>query len=116
MAPVYVQVVTELSFEVLHAAETVTVRLDGELDKVAAPVFRERLGGLSAGGRLDVVIDASRLTFCDSSGLWALVELQRGIAERGGSVTLTGVHGVLQRVLDVTGLKAVFDEVLPAQL
>lgn len=116
MAPVYVQGVTELSFEVLHVAETVTVRLDGELDKVAAPAFRERLGGLAADGRLDVVIDASRLTFCDSSGLWALVELQRGIAERGGSVTLTGVHGVLQRVLDVTGLKAVFDEVLPAQL
>ncbi|WP_336212540.1 STAS domain-containing protein [Nonomuraea sp. LPB2021202275-12-8] len=112
----YVQVV-DLSVEVERAeGAAAVVRVDGELDKVTAPAFRECLTALSAEGRLDVVIDASRLTFCDSSGLWVLVAHRRDVGALGGSLRLTGVHGVFRRVLDVTGLKAAFDSVLPVQL
>lgn len=116
VTPVYVQVVADLKIEVARAERSATVRLRGDLDKLTAPDFKKRLDALAADGPLDVVIDASGLEFCDSSGLWALVEHQRAVGGRGGTLRLTGVHGVLQRVLEVTGLKAVFDDVLPAQL
>ncbi|MFG1947357.1 STAS domain-containing protein [Nonomuraea sp. NPDC048826] len=106
----------DLKIEVARAGSATTVRLRGDLDKLTAPDFKARLDELAVQGRVDVVIDATGLEFCDSSGLWVLVEHQRTIAARGGTLRLSGVHGVLQRVLEVTGLKAVFDDVLPAQL
>lgn len=112
----YVQMVADLIVEVERAEDATNVRLDGDLDKLTAPRLEERLAELAAEGRVDVVIDATRLAFCDSSGLWVLVEHRRVVAGRGGSLRLTGVHGVFQRVLEVTGLRAVFDAVSPAQL
>ncbi|MGN9837658.1 STAS domain-containing protein [Nonomuraea sp. H19] len=113
---VYVQEVADLNVEVERGEPGVLVRLDGDLDKLTAPLLQEHLVKLFAEGRVQVVVDATRLEFCDSSGLWTLVEHQRRVAAHAGSLRLVGVHGVLQRVLDVTGLKAVFDSVHPAEL
>ncbi|HLU70692.1 MAG TPA: STAS domain-containing protein [Nonomuraea sp.] len=106
----------DLKIEVAETEGAAAVRLRGDLDKMTASGLKARLDALAAEGRVEVVIDATGLEFCDSSGLWVLVEHQRTVAARGGTLRLTGVHGVLERVLDVTGLKAVFDGVLPAQL
>ncbi|NRQ37489.1 STAS domain-containing protein [Nonomuraea sp. NN258] len=116
VAGVYVQEVADLNVEVERAGTGAVLRLDGDLDKLTAPLLKQRLVELAGEGCHDIVIDARQLAFCDSSGLWVLVEHQRQVSEHGGSMRLTGVCGVLQRVLDVTGLKAVFDGVLPAQL
>ncbi|MFB9631036.1 STAS domain-containing protein [Nonomuraea helvata] len=105
----------DLNVEVERGDAATLVRLDGDLDKLTAPQLKDCLVKLLAEGRVRVVIDAGELEFCDSSGLWALVEHQRRVAARAGSLCLVGVHGVLQRVLDVTGLKAAFDDVLRAE-
>ncbi|NBE91910.1 MULTISPECIES: STAS domain-containing protein [Nonomuraea] len=114
VAAVYVQEVADLDVEVQRAHGRVLVRLDGDLDKLTAPLLKEWLVKLYAEGFVQVVIDASRLEFCDSSGLWVLVEHRRRVAEHAGSLGLVGVHGVLQRVLEVTRLKFAFDSVVPA--
>ncbi|WP_347699953.1 STAS domain-containing protein [Nonomuraea sp. B12E4] len=111
----YVQEVADLNVEVERAESGAFVRLDGDLDKVTAPLLKEALATLFAEGRMRVVIETTDLEFCDSSGLWVLLEHQRRIS-RAGSLTLVGVHGVLERVLDVTGLRAAFDIVCPTDL
>jgi anti-sigma B factor antagonist len=113
---VYVQEVADLNVEVARGQDGALVSLDGELDKLTAPLLKERLLDLFAEGHVHVVVDANELAFCDSSGLWVLLEHQRAVAGRSGSLRLVGVQGVLQRVLDVTGLKAAFDDVVLAQL
>ncbi|MEO3793180.1 STAS domain-containing protein [Nonomuraea sp. B10E15] len=104
----------DLDVEVERGPCRALVRLDGDLDKLTAPLLKEWLLKLYTEGFVQVVIDTSRLEFCDSSGLWALVEHRRRVAEHAGSLRLVGVHGVLQRVLDVTRLKAAFDSVASA--
>ncbi|MFG1708455.1 STAS domain-containing protein [Nonomuraea sp. M3C6] len=111
---VYVQEVADLNVEVERVDMGALVRLGGDLDKLTAPLLRESLVKLFAEGRVQVVVDAGELEFCDSSGLWVLVEHQRRVAAHAGSLRLVGVQGVLQRVLEVTGLKAAFDSVLQA--
>ncbi|WP_219471142.1 STAS domain-containing protein [Nonomuraea rhizosphaerae] len=106
----------DLSVEVERADGSATVRLAGDLDKLTAPHFKRVLSGLVAEGCVKIVVDTARLDFCDSSGLWVLVEHQRRAQEGGGWLRLTGVQGVLRRVLDVTGLKAAFDSVLLGQV
>lgn len=100
---------TDLSVDVERGeGASAVVYLCGELDKLTVPMLRERLSELVAAGYDTIVVDAEGLTFCDSSGLWVLIESQRTVRERGGSLRLTRVHGVLRRVLDVTGLSAAF--------
>ncbi|MEU7893808.1 STAS domain-containing protein [Nonomuraea sp. NPDC049152] len=98
----------ELNVEVERSSGAAVVRLEGDLDKLTASILDERLSQLLAEGVLTFVVDASALAFCDSSGLWVLIEHLRHVRERGGSLRLTGVHGVLRRVLEVTGLNAAF--------
>lgn len=116
MTGVYVQEVADLSVEVQRGGDDAIVRLTGDLDKLTAPLLRQALSQLFAEGRVEVVIDAGKLDFCDSSGLWVLVEHQHRVSAHAGSLGLVGVHGVLRRVLDVTGLKAAFDRVALAEL
>lgn len=115
MTGVYVQEVADLNVEVERGRSAALVRLDGDLDKLTAPQLKECLGRLLAEGLVRVDIDAKALEFCDSSGLWVLVEHQRRVTAQAGRLRLVGVHGVLQRVLDVTGLKAAFDAVLAVE-
>ncbi|MFE3449689.1 STAS domain-containing protein [Nonomuraea sp. NPDC059194] len=98
----------ELDVEVERSCGAAVVRLEGDLDKLTASVLDERLSQLLAEGVHTIVVDASGLAFCDSSGLWVLIEHLRHVRERGGTLRLTGVHGVLRRVLEVTGLNAAF--------
>lgn len=112
----YVQEVADLNVEVQRGACQALVRLSGDLDKLTAPLLKDCLVALFAEGRVEIVVDAAELEFCDSSGLWVLVEHQRRLSAHAGSLGIVGVHGVLQRVLDVTGLKAAFDRVVPAEL
>lgn len=99
---------TDLCVEVERAPRAALVRLEGDLDKVSAPAFRKCLAGLAEEGCVEVVVDTAGLAFCDSSGLWVLVEHQRTLTRMGGTLQLTGVHGVLRRVLEVTGLRPLF--------
>ncbi|MFI6297667.1 STAS domain-containing protein [Nonomuraea sp. NPDC050790] len=98
----------DLRVEVERAGGHAVVRLAGDLDKLSAPRLKQRLVELSEDGCHALELDAARLDFCDSSGLWVLVEHHRRLTALGGTMRLSGVHGILQRVLDVTGLKAVF--------
>ncbi|MFI6910271.1 STAS domain-containing protein [Nonomuraea sp. NPDC050394] len=98
----------DLRVEVERAGRDALVRLEGDLDKLSAPRLRQRLVELSEDGCHTLVLDAALLDFCDSSGLWVLVEHHRRMTALGGTMRLSGVHGILQRVLDVTGLRAVF--------
>lgn len=99
----------DLSVEVERSeGDIVLIRLVGELDKLSAPQLSRRFDELVGEGSRSIVIDAEELTFCDSSGLWALIQLQRNVRAQGGTLRLTQVHGVLRRVLDVTGLSAAF--------
>ncbi|SPL94053.1 Anti-sigma F factor antagonist (spoIIAA-2); Anti-sigma B factor antagonist RsbV [[Actinomadura] parvosata subsp. kistnae] len=112
----YVQEVADLNVEVQRGDSDALVRLTGDLDKLTAPLLKDALVRLFTEGRVAVVIDVAELDFCDSSGLWVLVEHQRRVSAHAGSLGIVNVHGVLQRVLDVTGLKAAFDRVVPAEL
>ncbi|MEW9555972.1 STAS domain-containing protein [Nonomuraea sp. NPDC050783] len=106
----------DLDVEVVRGEARALVRVTGDLDKLTAPLLKESLARLFAEGRVHIVIDAALLDFCDSSGLWTLVEHQRRVAAHAGSLRLVGVQGVMRRVLEVTGLRNAFDGVALAEL
>jgi anti-sigma B factor antagonist len=85
------------------------VRLEGEHDAFTAPELRERLHGLIADERFDVlVVDLEAVTFLDSTVLGLLVGARRRMRERGGEVQLVYPRGTARRIFELTGLDAVF--------
>jgi anti-sigma B factor antagonist len=86
----------------------VTVR--GELSYTTAPALDEQLRALPGPGAAgaDVVIDLAGVSFCDSSGLAALLSAHRRARRRGGTVTLRGPQGPVRRILRLTGVEVLF--------
>lgn len=82
--------------------------LEGELDVHTAPNLGDALQKVLDDGATTIVIDASRLRFCDSSGIQVLVQARERAVESGGKIVMENVHGPVERVLSVTGLLELF--------
>ena len=80
------------------------VSLVGELDTTTAVELTSVLTALSHDGHARVVVDASDLTFIDSSGLNALVTGARALAATGGRLVVAGAPAHIDRVFDVVRL------------
>jgi len=82
--------------------------LRGELDIATAPELRAAVKRGAAGGASRVVLDFAGVTFCDSQGLSALISLNKELSGMGGQLVLTNLGEFMQRLLDMTGLRAAF--------
>jgi anti-sigma B factor antagonist len=80
----------------------------GELDVLAAPVFRARVLDLLP-ERLPLIVDRHGLEFMDSSGLAALLELRSRARQAGWEVTVRGAHGRVRELLERTGTLALVE-------
>ncbi|GIH95843.1 anti-sigma factor antagonist [Planobispora siamensis] len=86
------------------------VQVSGELDYGHAPVFRNEMSRVwRAGGPQTVVMDLTTLTFCDSAGVAELIWSLQQSRALGSRLVLVGVHGTLERILAITGLRPVFE-------
>jgi anti-sigma B factor antagonist len=87
-----------------HGGRTV-VHLDGELDAYTAPRLAACLDDLrrqAGGGAGAVVVDLTRVTFVDSTGLGVLVTAHR--AAGGGSLQVVAPDPRVRRVFEMTSL------------
>lgn len=98
-----------LLVEVLGGDVVEGFRVVGELDLFSSP----RLVAVveANGPRLApvVTIDVSELGFCDSTGLYSLVDCQRVAAANGSRMRLGRPSASLRRILELTGLLELFD-------
>ena len=79
----------------------------GEIDLATAPQLADCL---VAAADHDVAVDLSAVTFLDSSGLSALVAGSRALAETGHVLRTFGERDTILRVLEISGLDALFHE------
>ncbi|MEV7723491.1 STAS domain-containing protein [Streptomyces sp. NPDC087917] len=81
--------------------------LAGELDHDTADPLRQALDGAwQGGGRL--LVDVSRLDFCDSTGLNVLLRGRLAAGEGGGSLELVGLRQPVERMFHITGADRLF--------
>jgi anti-anti-sigma factor len=78
--------------------------LSGALDLACAPVLREQLLGLLGPHRNRLVIDLSKVSACDASGLAVLVGAGRRARWLGGMLRLAAPTAAVASVLRSTGL------------
>jgi anti-sigma B factor antagonist len=88
----------------------VTVIAAGEIDLYTAPKLQADLAAITdnIGPAARVVIDMSGVEFCDSTGMNVLLSCLRQVRERGGELELAAPRPAVKKILQVTGLDAVF--------
>jgi anti-sigma B factor antagonist len=89
----------------------VVVALKGELDLHTQPLAEDAFAQVlteTAPHPPGVIADLSELTFCDSTGLSALISARHRLAANGRPLVLAGVHDRVTQVLRLTGLDRVF--------
>jgi anti-sigma B factor antagonist len=89
--------------DVTTEGDTVVARLSGELDLAARDAVVEALvPPLSHDAASRLVVDMAGVTFCDSSGLGALLDVRRAAADADVAMALRAVSRQVARLLDLT--------------
>ncbi|ACQ81879.1 anti-sigma-factor antagonist [Beutenbergia cavernae DSM 12333] len=89
--------------EISTSATSTTVTIEGDLDLSTRPQFHAATAKLGAVRRPLLVIDASRITFLDSTGAAFLISLADATRKRGGAAVLRGADERVLFVLETCG-------------
>lgn len=85
---------------------SVRIGVDGEIDMITAPSFGQVLR-TQVSARRNVVLDLSRTTFMDSSGLRVVIDGMRRSRRHGGRLILEPeVPHQIRRLFEITGVDA----------
>jgi anti-sigma B factor antagonist len=94
---------------------TIQVALVGELDLATISLLDQELDSAHVWGKR-VIIDLRKLQFVDSSGLHALLRVDRRLQETGGSLTIIRGPRPVERLFNLTGLDTRLHIVDPDEL
>ena len=87
-----------------HAGQISIVRVGETRLMYPDPVrFSSEIGGLLAGGRCEILIDLTPVTYVDSATIGCLMDLYRQIHSAGGHLKLSGVQKRVETMLTLTG-------------
>jgi len=90
-----------------HDRQTVLI-IDGDLDLDTAPQLASMALGLVEAGAPDIIVDASRVRFCDSSGLKAFVQISNRLRATSGQLAIAAPPPAVRSVLEISGLVEAF--------
>lgn len=84
------------------------LELAGDLDFDSAPCLLAALRDLPLPAHHLLVIGLCALTFCDSSGITALLSAQRRAQSAGAGFALSAVPARVTQIFAITGLEGIF--------
>ncbi len=80
----------------------------GELDIYTVPLFRKVVLRLEGDRRHDLILDLSRVTFIDSSGMGSLIEIFQKVQSAGGDIAYVVANPRILKVFKLVDLDEVF--------
>jgi anti-sigma B factor antagonist len=92
-----------------HEEGVTVLAVGGELDVSAAPGMSSELNDIIRAGKGDVVVDLTRVTFVDSTGLAVLLNALRRLTRARRRMGLVIGTGAVLRAFEVTRLNWTFD-------
>ncbi|MEU8607516.1 STAS domain-containing protein [Actinoplanes sp. NPDC048791] len=98
---------TQPSYQIVR--EAAVVRLAGDFDINARDEMRTALLDAVRSAPAEVVVDFDAAVFLDSEAMGALIEGLNAGREAGVPLRIVNAHGLVHRVLDVSGVLALFN-------
>src|SRR6056297_1456545 len=80
-----------------------------KLDTNVAPSLKSELVLISGKGEKNIILDLSKVKYCDSSGLSAILVANRLCKNANGSFVLTGLNDAVDRLITISQLDTVLN-------
>lgn len=97
----------EITVKEFEQTELITIQ--GRVDSVEAPRFKDALESASQRGKYKIIVDMSQLEYMSSAGFRALGDAQRNSKRHnGGEVLLVHVPGNIREALEMVGFTDYF--------
>lgn len=84
------------------------VSLEGRMDLANSLKAETKLNELLADGETKIIIDLEKLEFMSSSGLRAIIFLEKKMGERGGTLVLANMSETVENLFRLTRLYDLF--------
>ena len=79
-----------------------TIVISGRLDSTStSSIWQNAVGALDLASSKIVVVDASRIDYCDGAGMGLLMELHRHQRKAGGELKINGLRAEFQKLMDM---------------
>jgi anti-anti-sigma factor len=80
-----------------------------KLDTNVAPSLKSELVLISGKGEKNIILDLSKVKYCDSSGLSAILVANRLCKNANGTFVLTGLNDAVDRLITISQLDTVLN-------
>lgn len=94
----------DLEIETTAVGEYRTVLIEGELDIYSAPQLKLHLSSLIIEGESNILLDLTRVTFLDSTGLGVIVGTYKRLHSVGGQLRIICTLEPILEIFEITGL------------
>lgn len=81
----------------------------GEIDIYTSPAFKDDVLNIINEENKDIVINAEKLDYLDSTGLGVIMSILKVIKEKNLSIKLINVKASIYKLFDITGFNKIFD-------
>ena len=83
--------------------------IDGEIDINSSPAIKKSFDKLISQKTSKIVINLSRVTYVDSSGLATLVEILKNMRSYGGRLRIACMSPKIKSLFEITKLEKLFE-------
>jgi len=100
-----------LLIETERIGPNLIVRVDGELDLVTSPLFREKVENKLNQYEIikHLILDLKKVNFIDSSGLGAILGRFKRLSQQGGRLSAVNVSPQVRRIFELSGLLKIME-------
>lgn len=94
--------------KIVKYKNSVAVFLDGELDQYAAAEIKGKIDvEMENSDKKNLIIDLSKVTLMDSSGIGLIIGRYKRLTPIGGKVAISGGNSGVRKVIDLSGIKKI---------
>lgn len=97
-----------MDFEIIKIEDYTLIKvLSDRLDTNVAPDLKSELVVLNTNGEKNIILDVTQCTYCDSSGLSAILVANRLCEDAIGTFILTGLQADVEQIIRISMLHTV---------
>jgi anti-sigma B factor antagonist len=98
----------QLDVSVEHGQDGVVVVCEGEVDIFTSPRFEEAIQEAMESGTQEVLIDMSKTSYCDSTGVQVMLSSLKYARERGMVLSIVTTP-FIRRIFGITNIESLFN-------
>lgn len=84
------------------------IELEGEVDIYTANNLKESIIDIISNNQEDIIIDASKLVYIDSTGLGVLIGALKRLKQKEKDIYIINARSNIKKIFNITGLDKIF--------